>query len=585
MQPAQNAAPQAALQTTAAAPRGVLTGVPLADVRRLRLPPAPDPFGRLRPPPDRAALSLSLELSYLTYTLDIDPWMQAGWTDISIQVDNRLQSGVTVGESERWGSERIRGLVNGWKVARARMAMREVSPVAQLMSALRQREKSDTIKAVTMAHPAGGGRYVVAIGFMGTGGRFYDWFSNFRFTTEDGFHKGFFQLTQVFEQSAPHIVFPDTAAALGRETLTLADILHEMRAPNSRFSLWMAGHSQGAAVMQVFCHRLLHVWGIPMRHVVGYGFASPTAAAASAGRDTAAYPLYHVLNSDDLVPRIGALVHLGMGLRYEADDALRAAAYGWGDTPAEAALRAYAERLFAHIQDTPTMLEAMVALLTVINEEKTEENLQKLMDKRWSVAPLDWVFSLAGDKVKDSLTRYAKVAYRALAGARMSAATVARLCEDMRPIVRAHTLIVLLTALRDRFYPPHMLVRPHGQTGAYGFIASQGAGILQPFLWHGTADGSVTRLLAAGYAAFTPAAGEGGAGRLQRRDTGRPSQRYRSVRGHGQNRRRLERQKRLCCAAHAGRRRVFHCVAKAAPNVAGATKPARRARRGGRTAH
>ena len=64
MQLTENSALEVA--STPAAPRGVLTGIPLDDVRRLRLPPSPDPFGRLRPPPDLAALRLSLELSYLT---------------------------------------------------------------------------------------------------------------------------------------------------------------------------------------------------------------------------------------------------------------------------------------------------------------------------------------------------------------------------------------------------------------------------------------------------------------------------------------------------------------------------------------
>ena len=419
-------------------PQGVLTGVSLADVRRLCLPPQPGPFGRMRPPLDRTAMALSLELAYMTYTLELEPWMRAGWNDISIQVDNRLQSGVTVGESESAASERIRGLMNGWKVARARMALKEHNPVAQLMSALRQKEKSDTIKAVTMIHPTADGRFVVAIGFMGTGSRFYDWFSNFRFTTEDGFHKGFFQLTQVFEQSAGRIQFPDTAAKLGLPSLTLAEILNEMRSPDSRFTLWMAGHSQGGAVMQVFCHRLLTAWGALPRHMVGYGFASPTVTVGGA-EDAAGYPLYHIVNSDDMVPRVGALAHLGMGLRYAADEPLRSAAYGWSDQPEEVALRAQAETLFGSIADTPSMLMAMVAFLTVVNEEKTEESLAALMEKRWSIVPLDRAFAFAGGKIKDSVARvarYARVAYHALTGARMDEETCARLMAQMRPVVR-----------------------------------------------------------------------------------------------------------------------------------------------------
>ncbi len=549
---------------------GELTGVSLCDVRRLCLPPAPDPFGRLRPPPDRAALRLSLELAYMTYTFELEPWMRAGWTDISIQVDNRLQSGVTVGESESAGSERMRGLMNGWKVARARMAMREANPLAQLIGALRQREKSDTIKAVTMLHPAGSGRYVVAIGFMGTGPRFYDWFSNFRLTTEAGFHKGFSQLTDAFEQSAARIRFPDTAAALGLPTLTLSDVLDEMRAPDSRFSLWMAGHSQGAAVMQVFCHRLLARRGVNARHVLGYGFASPTVAAAAPGLDPAACPLYHVINSDDLVPRVGAIAHLGMGLRFQADAALRAAAYGWEEGgPDEAALRERAGALFARVTDTPAMLETMVALLNVIHEEKAADSLAALMDKRWAIAPLDRAFAFAEGKAEHSvahMSRYARVAYLALTGSPMDGAAVAALMETMRPAVREVPLVQLLTLLRDRYYPPHMLRRGHGQPGAYGYIVREGWARLTPFLWESDAGGELHTHFAPQYARFTPDADEGCAPSVRRpaRQPAQAATRRRS--------RRPERAKPRSCRRPglAARRRVLH-ASQALPTAITAT--------------
>ena len=497
--------------------RGCLTGVSLADVRPLRLPHALDAFGYLRPPLHHAALEMSLELAYMTYTLDLDPWMHAGWKDISIQVDNRLQSGVTVGLSENAASEHMRALINGWKVARARMALKEYNPVTQIMSAFRQRNGSDTIKAVTMIHPAEEGRYTVAIGFMGTGSRFYDWFSNFRFTTEEGFHKGFRQLTLTFEQSARRILFPAAAQELGLATLTLADVLDEMRTPDSRFSLWMAGHSQGGAVMQVFCHRLVTDWGVLPRHMVGYGFASPTTLTGDVGRPPAAYPLYHLMNSDDLVPRIGALKHLGLCLYYRADDALRSNAYGWADTPGDAAARATAEKLMEHVADTPTMLEALAALCDTVVEEKTEEALNSLLEKWWSIAPLDKAFTFARGKTTASLNRiarYARVAYRSGSGKRMDEETVHLLQEQMRPILREETVRWLLVALRDRFYPPHMMCRPHRAKGAYGYIAKEGSARLRPSVW-ADAPGKPHRLYAEGYAAFVPFTGA--VGNLPRR--------------------------------------------------------------------
>lgn len=487
-------------------PQGALTGVPLHDVRRLCLPHIPGAFGHLRPPLDHTALQLSLELAYMTYTLELEPWKRAGWRDLSIQVDNRLESGMTVGESESAASDHVRALINGWKLTRARMALKDLNPISQMMSALRQREKSDTIKAVTMLHPAQRGRFVVAIGFMGTGSRFYDWFSNFRFTTEDGFHKGFYQLMQTFEQSVEHIRFPDTAAALGLETLTLGDVLREMRTPDSRFTLWMAGHSQGAAVMQVFCHRLLTVWGVQPAHIVGYGFASPTTAQATVATP-AAYPLYHVINTDDLVPRIGAITHLGLLLRYQANGPLREATYGWNDDPAVAELRDRAESIFAHIEDTPTMLETLVAFLHTVVEEKTEDSLNALMEKRWSIAPLDRAFTFAGHKTREMLermARYSRVAYWSLTGHRMNESTVTALEDDMRPTVRDVPLRRLMGALGERYHPPHMLNRANQGIGAYGYIVLHGYALLTPCVWKRRPDAEPVCVRADAYAVFAP---------------------------------------------------------------------------------
>lgn len=126
-----------------------------------------------------------------------------------------------------------------------------------------------------MMHPLPGGQFLLAIGFMGTGKRFYDWISNFRFTTEEGFHKGFYQLCTYFEQGAESIVFPATAKALGLEKLTLGEVLSEMKSLSSRFRLWMAGHSQGAAVMQVFCHRLMTDWGVLAQNMTAMASLRP----------------------------------------------------------------------------------------------------------------------------------------------------------------------------------------------------------------------------------------------------------------------------------------------------------------------
>ena len=245
-----------------ASARGALTGCVLSDTDALTRPFSRDPFQRLRPPFDHQAARLSLELAHTAYTLDLDAWKDAGWNDFSILIDDSLQSGMDHD-----------GVRSHFKLLRARAAQKEFNPLSQLAGALRQRERSDTIKAVCMTRRDDEGRWVVAIGFMGTGSRFYDWISNFRFTPEEGFHRGFAQLCESFEMNAEEIVFPSAAQALGLEKLTLGEVFSEMRSLSSRFRLWMAGHSQGAAVMQVLAHRLMNDWGVLAQNMTGYGVA------------------------------------------------------------------------------------------------------------------------------------------------------------------------------------------------------------------------------------------------------------------------------------------------------------------------
>jgi len=152
------------------------------------------------------------------------------------------------------------------------------------------------------------------------------------------------------------------------------------------------------------------------------------------------------------------------------------------------------------------MLVTLTALLNTLMTEKTEESLNALMEKRWSIAPLDKAFTYAGGKATDTLARmarYMRVAYHSLTGRRMDEGEVAALEAVMRPVVAAMPLRELIAALRDRLYPPHMLCRPQLQTGAYGFIVRKGARRLRPFTWaYGAA--SPRRVYAEGYAVLAP---------------------------------------------------------------------------------
>ena len=195
---------------TDASPRsaglGPITGRDLSDLGSLVKPFVRDPFNRLRPPFSRGAAELSLELASMAYTLDLDPWAEAGWNDFSIQIDDDLQSGLTRRSSA--DGERMRALINALKVRRAKAALRERNPVSQVMSALRQRERSDTIKAVCMMHPLPGGQFLLAIGFMGTGKRFYDWISNSASPRRKGSTRGFISCAPILNRGRKASSFP-----------------------------------------------------------------------------------------------------------------------------------------------------------------------------------------------------------------------------------------------------------------------------------------------------------------------------------------------------------------------------------------
>lgn len=468
-----------------AKPCGPITGCNLSRLESLDRPFETDDFGYLRPVFSREETLLSLELAAMTYTLSVEPWMAAGWDDFSIQVDDQLQSGLVVPHSA--SGQRMRDIMNNLRMWRMKVALRERNPISQVMSALRQRERSDTIKAVCMMHPLPGGRWLAAIGFMGTGKRFYDWFSNMRFTTEGGFHKGFHQLCDCFESGLEDIVFPRTARALELGRLTLGDVLQELRSPNSRFKLWMAGHSQGSAVMQIFTHRLLTDWQVLPQNVAGYGFASPTVATGQDVADLAAYPLMHLLNSDDVVTRAGANAHLGLCLEYPAGDALRQAVYDLSPLPADVEARHMLQPFYEALTDTPSILLHMSALLVCLAQEKGEDGLDSLMSRRWAIPMVDRMLLQAGGKAMNLLNavlKNAREGYRDLTGHPMDSKALSQLCDRFRPVVRALPVRRLMAALASLMMPPHHINHEPDHThAAYVWITQNGLDSLRPFVW------------------------------------------------------------------------------------------------------
>lgn len=448
--------------------------IDLGNVAPLMLPWAEDAWGGGRPPVSVEAARLSAELAGTAYSMELEPWLRAGWRDATIQVDGEL---TPVRPQEGWLPRKIRK-------HRVQARLHQHGPLGQVLGTLRQVGQSDTGKALVMAHPAPDGRWVVAIGFMGTGTRFYDWISNLKMISQEGVHLGFSQLTRQFENNEDRINFPETARELGLERLTLRDILRDMQHPNSRFLLWMAGHSQGGALMQVYTHRKMREDGVLARHIVGYGFASPSVMMGTAVEQPAAYPLYHIHNGDDVVPRCGAQVHLGVCLHYPTDDALRRRCYPWPGDELSLRARARVAPILRRMTDTAACIESAVACLNVMAQSPTAEMLSALGLAESST--LGRIAAAADvDGLLRSARRHAATAYQSITGQALDQARVADFEADIREAVAAVGLRAFGTALKQMTGAPHTIAArlPGGCVGPYRYIVNEGMDRLIPTCW------------------------------------------------------------------------------------------------------
>lgn len=453
---------------------GSFTSADLSQTAAFFLPCEIDPWGRMRPPLSVDILRMSAELAAGSRSLRISPWMRAGWRDATVQVDGEL----TALDAD-W-----RSIGAKWQRRLLRTKIQGRNPVQQVLGALREREGSATGKAIVMLHPAEQGRYVAAVCFMGTGARLGDWFSNFRITTPEGIHKGFSQLTDQFERNEAYIEFPETAKELGLERLTLAHILQEMRRHDSRFRLWLCGHSQGGAVMQVYARRKLLEDGVLPENMVGYGFASPSVATGEAVSQPEAFPLYHIHNSDDLVPRCGAAVHLGVCLTYQADEGLRRACYGWPRDEASVKARLAVRPIVQQMTDTASCIVQATAFLRVLHgctaqeiaevlgvgENAALSRLLETMDVKASVA---------------NVIRRMQAVHQSVTGLPVPEERVAESVRRIRRIVAETGLKPFVGALSQLLrYPHRMSVREQGAfDAAYAWIAVHGCERLIPSIW------------------------------------------------------------------------------------------------------
>lgn len=296
-------------------------------------------------------------------------YLDEGWQDIALLADGMVCAGLNAGDD----AQRRRALDGA---ARMQANLARSKPLAQAMNIRRRREEKTGCKALVMMHPTENGRWLLAISFTGTTHRVADWQDNLRIEQEEGFHQGFLHLTQQFEAQCAQIPLPAFAKHLGKENVTLSDALAMLSQQDAPLSLLVTGHSQGAAVMQVLLARLVQR-GALKGNLLGCGFASPCVAAERTLQN-ADYPIYHLINADDVVPRIGGAMHLGICRVLVDVPALRRLCYGArGQQEAFAALLAL-QRSARSTQDAMCFAMALLQIITTLPDHQAEALLRQL---------------------------------------------------------------------------------------------------------------------------------------------------------------------------------------------------------------
>lgn len=343
--------------------RGRLTLADLTDYACMTGEPVEDAWGVSRVPFSPQAARLSAELAANVYDLDIRAWARAGWNDCMFLVED------DVIPLDQESDTKLAALENEWRRRRARSRIHGVSPISDLARAARQLMVTDMSKSVVMTRALPDGRVLIAIAFIGTTTKIYDWFSNFKFSRENGLHNGFLELARRFDALTAQVPLRSLGAAGNDEELTLSQVLDRAAQPESPYLFWLCGHSQGGALVQVYTHLLL-ARGIRPEAIRAYSFAAPTVAACGAVERADAFPIYNIINSDDVVPRVGAQVRLGVDCVFYPDNAFRQAYY-----PVKPESRAAFERMqfvASQVRETSDAFCWCVAMLRLLSGDGSE---------------------------------------------------------------------------------------------------------------------------------------------------------------------------------------------------------------------
>lgn len=198
---------------------------------------------------------------------------------------------------------------------------------SQLYKHLAKKNKNASImmsavNATVATKQLDGGETLIAVAFKGTdSSNINDDLSDmYKAVDDNGFHKGFMFNAKQFDKKADKIEF-----TIDNKKVTLSQILEEMKKDDCKYKMLVTGHSLGAAVADIYSGYILKNEGINDNNIVTVTYGTPKSCAKDftySGNN-----IVNIINTDDMVPTIGAENHLGTCLYFTPSESFRKTNY------------------------------------------------------------------------------------------------------------------------------------------------------------------------------------------------------------------------------------------------------------------
>lgn len=420
-----------------------------------------DAWGACRAPFSAHLARLSAELAADVYELSLSQWRSAGWQDCTFVVENR------VFRLEADGDSHMQLLEREWRRRKARAFLQRRNVVMDSVNALRQIFVTDLGKAVVMTRACEDGKIIVAISFIGTTEKLSDWMSNFKIRESGGLHSGFSALAMQFAAQAPQITLPALGEELSCGTMTLEEILEECKKTDGRFVLWISGHSQGGGVAQAFVQDLLER-GVQPAAIRAYTFAAPTVAVCNPSLHPEEYPIYNIVNADDLVTRIGAQVRLGVDCVYYPDEAFRCRYYGV-ETPHDAFDRMFS--ITSQLADQKETFAFAIAMIRLFEKSDGEGVVHDFFNEMIPHLSLLYKMSLSRAEIAAFVLDWLNATYAQVIGGTPDDAQIAYFASELTRCMEDFGGVTSAIALRQAVFAPHHIRIKHDKTAIPAYIA------------------------------------------------------------------------------------------------------------------